>query len=150
MHVGARGDSMQDVRGWRWACRVAHVCCLKQLLHGVHFGACDPGLALGLQELAVVCDVLLQMLVLVEVMVDDVALVALTHHARIRRSNAASSDNAHRLVLCTSAAASLEGFQQKRLTAVQHATQLPNLGILLTAWHGMITHLLDLLHYNMA
>lgn len=63
---------------------MTYIRCLKQLLNTLHFGACDPLFALGLQELAVVCNVVLQKLVLVEVLVDDVALVALAHHARVR------------------------------------------------------------------
>ena len=100
---------------------MTHISCLKELLNSVHFGAGDPLLPLGLQQLAVICNILLQELVLVGVVVDDVALVPLSHHARICCSNAASSDNAHCLVLHHIVAFLISAPSLSRLQFCEHA-----------------------------
>lgn len=83
----------------KWVERAAHVGGLQELLDGFDFAAGDGRLALGLQQAAVVGDVLLQELVGVGVEVHDVALVALGHHARVRRADAPRTDDPNRLVL---------------------------------------------------
>ena len=72
--------------------------CYNFPAHGLGQGG-TPKSASGSSALAVVRHVLLQLLVLVGVVVHDVALVALGHHARVRRPNAPRPDDAHRLVL---------------------------------------------------
>mmetsp|Transcript_16288 Transcript_16288/g.40525 ORF Transcript_16288/g.40525 Transcript_16288/m.40525 type:complete len:572 (+) Transcript_16288:104-1819(+) len=98
-HVQA-GRVHEVVRGLvQVAVQRHHVGLLEHLLHRLHAPHRHGRLAVVAQQLAVLPDVVLQLLVGVRVVVHKVHLVPLHHHARVGRADAARSDDAHSLVL---------------------------------------------------
>ena len=76
-----------------------HISLPEDILHG---GGPLPGdrlLTVGFEELPICCDELLKACGLVEVVVDEVHLEALDHHACIRGADATSSDDPNSLTL---------------------------------------------------
>ena len=91
MHVYEGGEKIDQLTD--------HISLPEDILHG---GGPLPGdrlLTVGFEELPICCDELLKACGLVEVVVDEVHLEALDHHACIRGADATSSDDPNSLPL---------------------------------------------------